>query len=101
MREQFVALGYGVVGVSKDSDTSHTKFIDKCNLQIPLISDGNLVIHKYFDTIGEKKMFGKTYHGTIRSTFVVDTDGITLHERRKVKARGHAQTVYDTLAHTS
>jgi peroxiredoxin Q/BCP len=91
----FAALWVQVLGVSKDSAKSHCSFVAKHDLEFPLIVDSDLVLHAKFSTIGEKKMFGKTYQWTMRSTFVLQSDGAIVKERRNVTAKGHAQLVYD------
>lgn len=95
--KDFARLWYSVVGVSKDDTRSHQRFLEKQCIQFPLISDTSLVLHHQFSTLGEKTMFGKTYTWTIRSTFVLDTEGSIVYERRKVKAKDHADMVYQTL----
>ncbi len=87
-----------MVGVSKDSTDSHCRFSTKQGLTIPLISDTSLALHRQFATLGEKKMRGKVYEGVIRSTFVLNSQGDIQQERRKVRAKGHAQSVYDFLS---
>lgn len=87
--EDFSAQGIQVIGVSKDSSTSHCKFMSSKGLTFPLISDPELVLHKHYGARGEKKNYGKTFKGTIRSSFLVDQQGTILQERRNVKATGH------------
>jgi len=87
----------GVVWVSKDSCQSHTKFIEKQNLSIDLISDQDLELHKKFSVIWEKKMYGKIYEWVIRSTFLLNKDGEKLKERRNVKAKWHVEKVLKEL----
>lgn len=95
--EDFATLWYGVIWVSKDDMRSHQRFLEKQCIQFPLISDTSLVLHHQFSTLGEKTMFGKTYPWTIRSTFILDTHGSIIHERRNVNAKDHADSVYQTL----
>lgn len=94
---QFIKIKTQIIGVSKDSHTSHCKFIGKFWLTFPLISDTTLELHHHFKTLGEKKMYGKTYQGTIRSTFLLDEKGEIIHERRNISSSWHAQEVLDTL----
>ncbi|MDD3262935.1 MAG: peroxiredoxin [Candidatus Absconditabacteria bacterium] len=82
-----------VIGISKDSQESHCKFIEKHGLTIPLISDPELILHKKFGARGEKRNYGKTYEGTIRSTFLLDQSGNIIKERRNVKATGHVEKI--------
>lgn len=93
LKDEFLALGIQIIGVSKDSESSHAKFRDSCNLGIELISDKDGSLHEQFGVIGEKKNYGKVYVGVIRSTFLLDQDGNILHEWRNVKATGHAEKV--------
>lgn len=90
---EFKKAGAAVFGVSADSIASHEKFIAKQNLNFPLLSDPD---HKMLDAYGvwaEKKNYGRTYMGIVRSTFVIDKDGRVAHAWPKVKVKGHAQEV--------
>ena len=93
LKDEFGALGIQIVGVSQDSWVSHAKFCIKYNLGIELIADEDASLHHQFGVIGEKKNYGKTYIGTIRSTFLLDSSGKILQEWRNVKATGHAEKV--------
>lgn len=93
LKKDFEALGIHIIGVSKDSESSHANFRDSCNLSITLISDEDGSLHEQFGVIGEKKNYGKIYIGTIRSTFLLDSNGKILQEWRNVKATGHAEKV--------
>lgn len=95
--EKFLKNGIRIVGVSKDSEKSHTNFISKQGLKIPLISDEDLTLHKHFGAWWEKKNYGKTFMGTIRSTFLVDQKGEILQAWRNVKATGHVARVMKEL----
>jgi peroxiredoxin Q/BCP len=86
LKNEFEKHGIQIIGVSKDSETSHAKFCNKFNLGIQLISDEEEALHKQFNVIGEKKNYGKIYIGVIRSTFLLDQDGNILKEWRNVKA---------------
>lgn len=92
LKGTFVSAGIQIVGVSLDGTESHAKFRDSCGLGIDLISD-NKVLHEAFSVIGEKKNYGKTFIGVIRSTFLLDVSGKILREWRNVKATGHAERV--------
>lgn len=94
---QFKKLGYLVLGVSKDSVSSHDKFICKYNLKIDLISDSEGVLCDAFEVIKEKNMYGKKVMGIERSTFVLNEKMEIIHEFRKVKALGHAAFVLKFL----
>ncbi len=76
--ERFLALGYEVLGVSKDSTTSHQKFIEKYQLPFHLIADTDMTILKAYEAWGEKKNYGKISMGTLRTTYVIDEQGIII-----------------------
>jgi len=86
-----------VLGVSKDSANSHDKFIDKYNLNFPLIIDEDLSLHKAFGTWRLKKNYGKEYMGCARSTFVINSKGIIQHALYNVKATGHVDRILNLL----
>ena len=91
--EEFKALSCAVIGASRDSKNSHIKFVEKFDLQFPLLSDPEETLCKAFDVIKEKNMFGKIGFGIERSTFILDNSGKILQEWRKVKVPGHAEEV--------
>ncbi|MDD2870937.1 MAG: peroxiredoxin [Candidatus Gracilibacteria bacterium] len=93
MKAQFKEKGVSVIGVSKDSIDSHKKFIEKQDLEVDLISDLDLVLHKELGVYGEKNNYGKIVMGVIRSTFLVDKNGEVLKEWRNIKATGHAERI--------
>lgn len=84
-----------VLGVSKDSIKSHLKFIEKYDINFELLSDESLEVNKLYDVWQLKKMMGKEYFGTVRSTFIINEEGILVKEFRKVRVKGHAKEVYD------
>ena len=86
---RLVSHGYKVFGVSKDSEKSHEKFIDKQELNFPLLMDEDGSIHEAFGTWRMKKNYGKEYMGCARSTFVIGEDGNLIFARYTVKAKGH------------
>ena len=90
--------GYVVLGVSKDSAKSHDKFIAKQELNFPLLMDEDLSLHEAFGTWREKSMYGKTYMGTSRSTFVIGSDGILKWVGYGVRAKGHVDKVMNELS---
>ncbi len=96
--EDFKALGYEVVGISKDSVKSHCNFTDKFELTFPLLSDPETTLLAELGAWGEKKNYGKVSMGTIRSTFVFDAKGVLLKQFKNVRAKGHAERVYKDLA---
>jgi len=87
------AKGYVVLGVSGDSEKSHVKFIEKQSLPFDLIADVEKEVHNLFGTWGEKKMYGKTYMGTLRTTFVINEEGIITEIISKVKTKDHTAQI--------
>ena len=87
--------GYEVVGVSVDSEKSHQRFIEKNNLPFPLISDTDKQLVEQFGVWGEKKMAGRTYMGTFRTTFIINEQGII--ERiigpKEIKVKDHTAQI--------
>ena len=81
--------GYEVLGVSKDAPAKLAKFRERDHLTITLLSDPDLAVHRAYGAFGEKKLYGKTVEGVLRSTFVVDEDGVVSHAFYNVKATGH------------
>ena len=88
--ERFIAAGYQVYGVSKDSQKSHLNFIAKNNLPFPLLSDPSTEMLQAFGAWGEKKMCGKTCIGTLRKTFVFDEQCTLVQIVDKVDTKNHA-----------
>ena len=95
--ELFNKLNINVFGISKDSITSHEKFIKKQNLTIPLLSDEAGSVCEDFGVWKEKSMYGKIYMGIERSTFIIDGSGSVTHEWRKVKVANHVAEVLETV----
>ncbi len=95
LKTQFDKLNTVVLGVSKDSSTSHDKFICKYGFSIDLLSDENEKLCKIFDVIKMKNMYGRKYLGIERSTFVLDENLKVIKEMRKVSPDGHAHDVLD------
>ncbi len=89
----FSKVKAAIVGVSKDSVASHDKFKTKFQLPFPLASDEDGKVCEAYDTWVEKSMYGKTYMGIERSTFLIDETGVIRNIWRKVKADGHAAEV--------
>lgn len=89
----FDALGVKVFGVSKDSLASHAKFRDKQNLTVPLLSDENGTACEDYGVWTEKKMYGKTFMGIVRTTVLIDADGKVAKVWNKVKVAGHVDEV--------
>lgn len=85
--------GYVVLGVSSDSEASHRKFIEKQSLPFPLIADEDKSIHEKYDVWKEKNMYGRKYMGTVRTTFVINEEGIIEDIIRKVKTKDHTAQI--------
>ena len=96
LRDNYAALlnaGYAVIGVSTDDEKSHRKFIAKFELPFPLIADTERVINEQYGVWKEKSMYGKTYMGTVRTTFVIDEKGIITEIIAKVKTDDHTAQI--------
>jgi peroxiredoxin Q/BCP len=89
----FDAANTGIVGISKDSVKSHEKFCRKHNLGVPLLSDADGVVVERFGVWVEKSMYGRTYMGIDRSTFLIDARGIVARVWRKVSVPSHVDEV--------
>lgn len=95
LQAEFDAAGTKLFGISKDSLKSHEKFMVKKSLTVPLLSDENSDVCEKFGVWTEKSMYGKTYMGIERSTFLIDAEGRIAQEWRKVKVPGHAEAVLE------
>lgn len=89
----FLAKGFDIIGVSADSEKSHQNFIAKYSLPFKLISDKEKVILKAYNAWGEKKMYGKTYEGIIRKTYVISENGIIENIIEKVDTKKHSTQI--------
>ncbi len=87
--------GFEVIGVSADSEKSHIKFIEKYNLPFPLIADTEKEVIKSFGAWGLKKFMGREYEGILRSTFVIDEEGVITEVFTKVKTKEHAEQILE------
>ncbi len=87
------AAGYEVIGVSKDSATSHARFAAKYDLPFTLIADTDMKLNEAFGVWREKKMAGRTYMGTVRTTFIIDENGVITDIIEKVKTTDHANQI--------
>lgn len=88
-----------VIGVSVDDQKSHKKFVDKYELPFPLIADTDKKLVELFGVWGEKKMYGRTYFGTYRTTFVIDETGTITHilQPKQIKTKEHADQLLQLL----
>lgn len=91
--ERFLALGYNVIGISKDSVKAQKNFSDKYALPFPLLADTDALIIKAFGAWGEKKLYGKTYEGILRKTFIFNENGILEEIIDKVNTKNHAEQI--------
>ncbi|SMP11054.1 peroxiredoxin [Shimia sagamensis] len=91
--EEFATAGVKVFGISKDTMKSHDKFVEKQNLTVPLLSDENGSVCEDYGVWTEKKMYGKTFMGIVRSTVLIDANGNIARTWPKVKVDGHAEEV--------
>ena len=95
---EFQRAGAVVLGVSPDDAASHAKFKEKYGLQFPLLADPDHAVAEEYGVWGEKHLYGKTYMGIVRSTFVIAADGNVTKVMRKVKPDTHADDVLAALA---
>lgn len=91
--DELKKAGYEIIGVSKDSAQSHRGFIEKQNLPFRLIADTDTTLQKQFGVWAEKKMYGRTYMGTLRHTFLIDENGVIEKVIEKVDTKNHAQQI--------
>lgn len=89
----FIEKGYEVIGVSPDTEISHKKFADKFELPFRLISDSGKTILNMYGAWGEKKMYGKSYEGVLRKTFIISEDQKIENIIEKVKTNDHANQI--------
>lgn len=89
--------GFEVVGVSPDSVQSHVKFAEKFNLQFSLIADAEKEILQAYGAWGEKSMYGRKYMGVLRTTFVIDENGVIKEIFDKVKTKDHTNQIAKAL----
>lgn len=90
-------LGVQVVGISKDSVKSHTKFAEKYKLNFPLLSDESGDVIKSYGAWGEKSMFGKKYMGILRNTYLINPKGEIEKTYEKVKPELHSEEILKDL----
>jgi peroxiredoxin Q/BCP len=100
-RGAFEAAGTTVVGVSRDPVASHDKFKEKHALDVILLADEDGAVSEAYGAWGEKKMYGKTFEGIIRSTVVIDPKGKVIAHFPKVRVKGHVDKVIEAIADSS
>jgi peroxiredoxin Q/BCP len=96
LRDNYEAIlnkGYVVLGVSVDSEKSHVKFIKKFDLPFPLLADTDHAIVEAYGMWVEKSMYGRTYMGTARTTFVIDEKGVIEEIIQKVDTKNHTDQI--------
>ena len=93
--ERFLAQGYAIVGVSIQDEKSHKRFIEKYQLPFPLIADTEQQLVNELGIFGEKKICGRTYMGTFRTTFITDENGIVqrIFTPKEIKVKEHARQI--------
>jgi peroxiredoxin Q/BCP len=99
-RDEYSALekaGAVVLGVSPDTAKSHERFANKFSLPFPLLADTEHKVAESYGAWGEKSNYGRTYMGIIRSTFLIDPQGVVKHVWPKVKVNGHVDEVLSVL----
>lgn len=85
--------GYEVLGISTDNEKSHQRFIEKQELPFSLIADEDKKVHELYGTWVEKSMYGRTYMGTARITFIIDEEGNVANIIDKVKTKEHTNQI--------
>ncbi len=92
-KDEFRRMGAVILGISPDTEEKHKKFCERKELSITLLSDTEKEVLKAYDCWKEKKMYGKSFLGVVRSTFLIDPQGNVVHEWRKVRVNGHVDAV--------
>jgi peroxiredoxin Q/BCP len=96
-RDLYPQAGVDILGVSRDSVKSHENFRNKYQFPFHLLSDSDELLCNQFDVVHEKNMYGRTYMGIVRSTFLIDSNGVLIQEWRKVRVPGHAEAVLEAI----
>lgn len=96
---QFIAQGFEIIGVSADSEKSHLNFKSKHELPFSLISDVDKKVLQDYGAWGEKKLYGKSYMGVLRKTFIVNEEGYVENIIEKVKTKEHSKQIFAELSH--
>ena len=97
LSSKFEEQGSTIYGVSPDNEAKHCKFIEKHGLKVELLADTESTMLVDYGVWQEKQMYGKTYMGVVRTTYLVDPDGNIAEAWTKVKAKGHAEAVLERL----
>ena len=88
--------GFELLGVSPDTEKKHQNFIEKKNLSMDLVADVEKVLLEKYAVWGEKKLYGKTYMGVLRTTFIIDEKGIIEKIFSKVKTKTHTEQILES-----
>lgn len=96
---QFIEQGFEIIGVSADSEKSHIKFKTKYDLPFRLISDVDRKVLQDYGAWGEKQMYGKSYMGILRKTFIINEDGYVEKIIGKVNTKEHSKQIFAELSH--
>ena len=91
--QPLTAAGYVILGISTDNEKSHQKFIEKQSLPYPLLADTEKTVHEKYGTWVEKSMYGRTYMGTARTTFMIDEEGKIERIIDKVNTKDHTSQI--------
>ncbi len=95
--KEFNKLNCEIIGISPDSPKKHQNFIKKHNLKVLLLSDPEHKVIEQYEAWGEKKSYGKQYFGVIRSTYLINPDGIIEKKWKNVKVKEHVDNVFNIL----
>ncbi|SDS42174.1 peroxiredoxin Q/BCP [Mucilaginibacter mallensis] len=95
--QSLLSKGFQVIGVSTDDEKSHKKFETKYSLPFPLIADEDKSIVEAYGVWAEKNMYGKKYMGTVRTTFIINGEGVISHVINKVDTQNSSQQVLDLV----
>jgi thioredoxin-dependent peroxiredoxin len=95
--DEITARGAVVLGISPDSLASHAKFISKNGLPFPLLSDEDHLVSEMFGVWQLKKLYGREFMGIVRSTFLIDEQGILTAEWKKVRVKGHVEKAVEEI----
>jgi peroxiredoxin Q/BCP len=96
--DELIRKGFEIIGISPDSEKSHIKFRSKYNLKFNLLADTEKEILKKYGAWGEKKMYGRTYEGVLRTTYIISEDGKIGMVFKKVDTKNHTQQILEKLA---
>lgn len=99
LHDQFTELNTVIIGISKDSEASHKKFIEKYQLPFVLLSDVDTKVMQLYEVWKEKSIYGKKYMGVVRSTYLIDEKGTIVKALDKVKAADNPAEMLEVIKH--